>query len=453
MNILKNIEILDLKSSSLGDHLFKNSGTAIAPNTRRIDNCEADQAKHQLKQPEAPNSSTKLPISKDFLKKPGNISRHLWTHIEPWVFARQRYEEKSVAIKKLEWKRDNLFSPVSKTLHDANGKPFRKVVREDLQRQLWDAEYQLRIQSAKEQYNAQKVSCTSLHTDMLTKVVEHFKNESESNVLDCYAANLLPGGVNRTIASKAYQDMLSKTYQGVHPEGFEANIAKKANLVHMSLSTLEGLLRGYGTALFNNWKIQQQTKQVATKTRLDSKKSATTRQERLEQLQGKAVLTDAERNELLSLQVATLWEGNSSSKGGHHRDKRRDSQNGRRQNQRGRSRSRHREQPRSRSRTRSKPRSQSHSRSRSRSQSRSLSRASTRFSDSSQSSFAGSQSSHTSRDRKRKVEFAQPKNGSVHGSGGRSRKRNNKNPYPSNAQHSVKTHRATRSKSPRHRPY
>ena len=26
-----------------------NSGTAIAPNTRRIDNCEADQAKHQLK--------------------------------------------------------------------------------------------------------------------------------------------------------------------------------------------------------------------------------------------------------------------------------------------------------------------------------------------------------------------------------------------------------------------
>ena len=50
MNILKNIEILDLKSSSLGDHLFKNSGTAIAPNTRRIDNCEADQAKHQLKQ-------------------------------------------------------------------------------------------------------------------------------------------------------------------------------------------------------------------------------------------------------------------------------------------------------------------------------------------------------------------------------------------------------------------
>ena len=49
MNILKNIEILDLKSSSLGDHLFKNSGTAIAPNTRRIDNCEADQAKHQLK--------------------------------------------------------------------------------------------------------------------------------------------------------------------------------------------------------------------------------------------------------------------------------------------------------------------------------------------------------------------------------------------------------------------
>jgi hypothetical protein len=50
VNILKNIEILDLKSSSLGDHLFKNSGTAIAPNTRRIDNCEADQAKHQLKQ-------------------------------------------------------------------------------------------------------------------------------------------------------------------------------------------------------------------------------------------------------------------------------------------------------------------------------------------------------------------------------------------------------------------
>ena len=183
-------------------------------------------------QPEAPNSSTELPIAKDFWKNPGNISQHLWIYSQPRVFARQHFEEKSVAIKKLEWKRDNLFTPVSNTLHDANGKPFRKVVREDLQRQLWDAKYQLHIQSAKEQFNAQKVSCTSLHTDMLTKVVEHFKIESESNVLDCYAANLLPGGVNRTIASRAYEDMLSKAYQGVHPDGFEANNAKKAKSVH-----------------------------------------------------------------------------------------------------------------------------------------------------------------------------------------------------------------------------
>ena len=144
-------------------------------------------------------------------------------------------------------------------------KPIGKVIREDLQRQLWDAEYQLCFQSANEQFNAQKVACTSLHTDMLTKVVEHFKNELKSNVLDCYGAILLPGGENGTMASKAYQDMPSKTYQGVHPDSLDATIATKANLMHVSLTTLEGLLRRYGSALFPNGKGQQQTKQVATK--------------------------------------------------------------------------------------------------------------------------------------------------------------------------------------------
>ena len=207
------------------------------------------------------------PISKEFLGKPGTIPRHLWTFVEPWVLARQRFEEKSVVIEKLERKRDNLFVPVAKVLHDGSGKPMKKVIREDLQRQLWDEEYTLRIPSAREQCNTQLGSGTNLHATMLTNFVEHFKYINEANILDCCAASLLPGQVNRTMESTAYQDVLTRMCQGAHPKGFDAALAKKANVIHLAWSTLEGLLSNYGVAMFHNWNIHQQSKQVASDKR------------------------------------------------------------------------------------------------------------------------------------------------------------------------------------------
>ena len=414
-------------------------------------------------QPEASNSSTKLPISKDFLKKPGRISRHLWTFVEPWLLARQRFEERSTAIKKLEWKRDNLFTPVSKVLHDANGKAERKIIREDLQKQLWDEDFRLRIQSAREQSNAQLVTCTSLHAHMLTKVVEHFKSVSESNTLDCYAANLLPGNVNRTMASKAFQDVLSQTFQGVHPEGLDATIAKRVNVVHVALSTLEGSLRAYGNALFHNWKSHQQAKQVATKTRLDTKKTTTSRHEHLVQLEKKAqesVLTNDERNEQLSLQVAMLWDRNESSKRAPviqdmkilneiptaHGTKIPEDMHGVAQKTENAVVQDH-----------TPTLTHAHVPSHAPGPVHALilvpfSRASTRRDDSSHTSYASSLSSCSSRGRKRKADFAQPKNESAPGSARRLPKRSNKNYYPNNPQHSA--HREKRrGKSPRHGPY
>ena len=145
--------------------------------------------------PQALNSSTKLLISTDFFKKPGTIPHPLLTFVEPLVLARLRFEDKKVAVKNLEWKRHNWFAPVSKVFHDAFGNQEHKVIHDNFKRPLGDEELRLRIQSTWDQYNLQLAKCMALHTNMFKKVVECFKNVSESNVLDGYATNLLPENV------------------------------------------------------------------------------------------------------------------------------------------------------------------------------------------------------------------------------------------------------------------